>query len=56
MESGRYSRIDTPEVARDLEKMDAECVAFETDYKGKLPKRLTARRRWPWLGGGGPAL
>ena len=31
-----YSGIDAPEVARDLAKMDADCVAFETDYKGKL--------------------
>ena len=31
-----YSGIDAPEVARDLEKMDADCVAFETDYKGCL--------------------
>src|SRR5213082_2915844 len=31
-----YSGIDAPEVAPDLAKMDADCVAFETDYKGKL--------------------
>src|ERR1700710_1156667 len=31
-----YSGIDAPEVARDLAKMDADCVAFETDFKGKL--------------------
>src|SRR5258707_6145325 len=31
-----YSGIDAPEVARDLTRMDAEYVAFETDYKGKL--------------------
>ena len=31
-----YSGIDAPEVTRDLKRMDAECVAFETDYKGKL--------------------
>src|SRR3979490_2925791 len=31
-----YSGIDAPEVTRDLAKMDAECVAFETDYKGNL--------------------
>ena len=34
-----YSGIDAPEVARDLQKMDADCVAFETDYKGKLAER-----------------
>jgi oligoendopeptidase F len=37
-----YSGIDAPEVARDLAKMDADCVAFETDYKGKLAE-FTAR-------------
>jgi oligoendopeptidase F len=58
-----YSGIDAPEVARDLQKMDADCVAFETDYKGKLaentlamaaesgsPRRSGATRRsttWP---------
>src|SRR5438876_4629490 len=37
-----YSGIDAPEVARDLAKMDTDCVAFETDYKGKLAE-CTAR-------------
>ncbi|HEY0851381.1 MAG TPA: oligoendopeptidase F, partial [Bradyrhizobium sp.] len=37
-----YSGIGAPEVARDLSKMDADCVAFETDYKGKLAE-FTAR-------------
>ena len=37
-----YSGIDAPEVARDLAKMDADCTAFETDYKGKLAE-FTAR-------------
>ena len=37
-----YSGIDAPEVARDLAKMAADCVAFETDYKGKLAE-FTAR-------------
>ncbi len=43
-----YSSIDAPEVARDLSKMDADCIAFETDYKGKLAE-FTAREdggRW----------
>src|ERR1700676_2646063 len=34
-----YSGIDAPEVTRDLAKMDAECVAFETDCKGKLAEQ-----------------
>src|SRR5271170_4040177 len=43
-----YSGIGAPEVARDLAKMDTDCVAFETDYKGKLAE-FTAREdggRW----------
>jgi oligoendopeptidase F len=31
-----YPAIDSPEVAADLVKGDAECVAFEETYKGKL--------------------
>src|SRR6187399_2213480 len=31
-----YSGIDAPEIAHDLQTMDADCVAFATDYKGKL--------------------
>ena len=34
--SDLYSGIDAPEIVRDLQSMDADCVAFETDYKGKL--------------------
>src|ERR1700748_3613291 len=37
-----YSGIDAPEVARDLQRMDADCVAFETDYRGKLAERTAA--------------
>ena len=44
-----YSGIDAPEVARDLEKMDADCVAFETDYKGKLAERTAAEGGGSWL-------
>src|ERR1700719_125498 len=31
-----YPSIDAPEVAADLARADAECVAFEETYKGKL--------------------
>src|SRR5437588_2995683 len=31
-----YPAIDAPEVKRDLDRADAECVAFEDAYKGKL--------------------
>ena len=45
-----YSGIDAPEVTRDLQKMDAECVAFETDYKASSPNTPRARvaaNGWP---------
>src|SRR5260370_30243977 len=47
-----YPGIAAPEVARDLTKMDAECVAFETDYKGKLAEQTTNEGGGKWLPGG----
>jgi oligoendopeptidase F len=44
-----YSGIDAPEVGRDLQKMDADCVAFETDYKGKLSERTAQEDGGRWL-------
>src|SRR6202790_1077031 len=44
-----YSGIDAPEVRRDLTRMDSECVAFETDYKGKLAERTAAASGGKWL-------
>lgn len=44
-----YSGIDAPEVARDLEKLDADCVAFETDYKGKLGTGTANEDGGKWL-------
>jgi len=44
-----YSGIDAPEVTRDLEKMDADCVAFETDYKGKLAEKTAEQGGGVWL-------
>src|SRR4051794_12723050 len=44
-----YSGIDAPEVARDLQKMDADCVAFETDYKGKLAEGVAGEGGGRWL-------
>jgi oligoendopeptidase F len=44
-----YSGIGAPEVTRDLEKMDAECVAFETDYKGKLAEQTAKEGGGQWL-------
>src|SRR5690349_13868650 len=47
--SDLYSGIDTPEVAHDLEKMATECVAFETDYKGKLASSTASEEGGKWL-------
>jgi len=44
-----YSGIEAPEVSRDLQRMDAECVAFETDYKGKLAERTAMEGGGKWL-------
>src|ERR1700754_3830946 len=44
-----YSGIDAPEIARDLQKMDADCVAFETDYKGKLAEHAAREDGGAWL-------
>ena len=34
--SALYSGLDDPAIKRDLDRADAECVAFEDAYKGKL--------------------
>jgi oligoendopeptidase F len=44
-----YSGIGAPEIARDLARMDAECVAFETDYKGGLAAEIAAEGGGKWL-------
>src|SRR5687768_2213341 len=44
-----YSGIDAPEVARDLQEMDADCVAFETDYKGRLAEQTAGEGGGKWL-------
>ena len=31
-----YAGLDDPAIKPDLERADADCIAFETDYKGKL--------------------
>jgi oligoendopeptidase F len=46
-----YSGIDAPEVTRDLQRMDGDCVAFETDYKGKLAERTAQDDGGRWLAG-----
>jgi oligoendopeptidase F len=37
-----YSAIDDPAIKRDLDRVDADCVAFEEAYKGKLAEMATA--------------
>jgi len=44
-----YSGIDAPEVTRDLQKMASDCVAFETDYKGKLAESVAREDGGRWL-------
>src|SRR6478735_7839932 len=44
-----YSGIDAPEIARDLQKMDADCVAFETDFKGRLAEHTAREDGGKWL-------
>src|SRR5258708_2896995 len=44
-----YSGIDAPEVVRDLDRMDAECIAFEQDYKGKLAEETAKEGGGAWL-------
>src|SRR6202140_892356 len=34
--SALYSGLDDPAIKRDLDRTDADCVAFEEAYKGKL--------------------
>src|SRR3954468_13797040 len=44
-----YSRIDAPEIVRDLDRMDAECIAFEQDYKGRLAEETAKEGGGAWL-------
>jgi oligoendopeptidase F len=44
-----YSGIDAAEIARDLQTMDAECITFETDYKGKLAEGVAGDDGGLWL-------
>src|SRR6201989_1167076 len=44
-----YSGVDAPEVVRDLDRMDAECIAFEQDYKGRLAEEVAKDAGGAWL-------
>ena len=49
--SDLYPATDAPEVRRDLDRLDSECVAFENDYKGKLAERTASDGGGLWLAG-----
>jgi len=40
--SALYSGLDDPAIKRDLDRTDADCLAFEQEYKGKLAGLATA--------------
>jgi oligoendopeptidase F len=44
-----YPAIDAVEVTRDLDRLDAECVAFEAAYKGKLAEETAKEGGGAWL-------
>jgi oligoendopeptidase F len=44
-----YSSIGAPEIARDIAQVDIDCVAFETDYKGKLAEQTALEHGGKWL-------
>ena len=44
-----YASIDAPEVTRDLDRVDADCKAFEADYKGKLATETAKSDGGAWL-------
>jgi oligoendopeptidase F len=44
-----YSSIGAPEIARDIAQLDIDCVAFETDYKGKLAEQTAIEHGGKWL-------
>ena len=40
-----YSGLEDPAIKRDLDRADAECIAFENAYKGKLDELARRPRR-----------
>src|ERR1700731_5088837 len=48
--SALYSGLDDPAIKRDLERTDADCLAFEQDYKGKLAALAAAPQGGAALG------
>ena len=48
--SALYSGLDDPAIKRDLERTDADCLAFEEAYKGKLAALAAAPQGGSALG------
>jgi oligoendopeptidase F len=44
-----YGAIDAPEIARDLDRLDAESLAFEKAYAGKLAEGVARTDGGAWL-------
>ncbi|TAH66593.1 MAG: M3 family oligoendopeptidase [Rhodopseudomonas palustris] len=44
-----YQSIDAPEIARDLAQIEADCIAFEQDFKGKLAEETAKDGGGAWL-------
>src|SRR5689334_20865939 len=44
-----YAGLDAPEIQRDLQKMDADAVAFEADYKARLAEGVARDDGGLWL-------
>lgn len=47
--SALYASIDAPEIARDLDKLDAEAIEFEKRYKGRLAEGAEKEGGGNWL-------
>ncbi|WP_047308347.1 M3 family oligoendopeptidase [Rhodopseudomonas palustris] len=46
-----YPAIDAPEVAADLDRLDAECTSFEADFKERLAEETAKDGGALWLAG-----
>jgi oligoendopeptidase F len=44
-----YTSITAPEISHDLDKLDADCAAFEAEYKGKIADALAKPDGGEWL-------
>ncbi|TAK47659.1 MAG: M3 family oligoendopeptidase [Xanthobacteraceae bacterium] len=44
-----YAAMDAPEIARDLDRLDADSLAFEDAYKGKLAEETARPGGGDWL-------